>query len=141
MVRIVFLLIVIFSLMNCSKPKIEKEHFIGKWKSDDGAVITLNENGTCTLQNINHYIFSSFPENNNKKLNTNGTWNMVNSESGIIDGINEGVKIIYEIPENQTTGSITFFISGQGIHGNNPPWSLYVWDGDPDEMKKYEFVK
>ncbi|GAB0156592.1 hypothetical protein CHRYSEOSP005_18580 [Chryseobacterium sp. Alg-005] len=141
MVRIGYLLIVIFSLISCSKPKIEKEHFIGEWESDDGSVIILKPNGTCTLQNINHYIFSSFPENSNKKLNTNGTWNIVTAESGTIDGINKGIKIVYEIPDTQTKGSITFFISGQGIQGNTPPWSLYVWDGDPDEMKKYEFIK
>ena len=38
-------------------------------------------------------------------------------------------------------GEIIFFISGQGSNEDNPPWDLFIWKGDPDEMVKYKFIK
>ncbi|MEF9477671.1 hypothetical protein OWR28_08040 [Chryseobacterium sp. 1B4] len=75
-------------------------------------------------------------------MNAEGTWIFLeNAESGIIDNIDNGIKITYNLPKENIKGEIILYISGQGIKGNNPPWNLFLWDGDPDEMLKYEFIK
>lgn len=106
----------------CGNQKIEKNQFIGKWKSNDGASFILKRDGTCTLKGLNYFIISPFPANENKKLNCTGIWKMVtDAESGLIDGIDKGLEISYHAPGNQRDGIITFYISGEGILGNNKP--------------------
>lgn len=142
MVRYFFLIIILIFFSGCGDQKIERTYFIGKWKSNDGASFTLKRDGTCTLKDLNYYIISSFPRNENQKLNCDGTWKLINdAESGPIDGIDKGIEITYYSLGNQKDGGINFYISGEGIFGNNKPLSLYIWNGDPDEMKKYEFIK
>ncbi|MGI9582578.1 hypothetical protein ACR1PO_15390 [Chryseobacterium sp. RRHN12] len=129
-------------LYSCNEVKPKQNDFIGTWKSSDNAFINLNANGTCTLKSIDYYKISSFPKNKNKELNAEGTWVFLeNAESGIIDNIDNGIKITYNLPKENIKGEIILYISGQGIKGNNPPWNLFLWDGDPDEMLKYEFIK
>jgi hypothetical protein len=62
------------------------------------------------------------------------------SAESTIDNINSGVYIKYELYDGGE-GEIVFYISGRGINGNNPPWNIFIWDGDPDDMQKYEFTK
>lgn len=140
--KIIKYFIPLFFFIGCNNPKIEKYYFIGNWKSSDGGYIILKKNGTCTLKNINYFKFSSFPENKDKILDTEGTWSFVDSvNNGIINGIDKGINISYKIPTKDGNGGITFYISGQGLNGNKEPWNLFIWDGDPDEMVKYEFIK
>lgn len=128
-------------LHNCGGSRSKATDFIGTWKSSDSAYIQLNKNGTCILKGVDYYKISSFPKNKNKELNVKGTWKFIeNVESGIIDNMNNGIAIIYNLPEGKQ-GEISLYISGHGINGNNPPWNIFIWDGDPDEMQKYEFVK
>ena len=80
--------------------------------------------------------------NDLRKLNTNGTWKIEKDvNSGILFGINEGIKITYGLEDMRGQGEIIFFISGQGSNEDNPPWDLFIWKGDPDEMVKYKFIK
>ena len=140
--KIINYLIPLFFLIGCKNPNIEKSYFVGNWKSSDGSYIVLNKNGTCILKNINYFKISSFPQNKNKILDTKGTWSFANNiNNGIVDGIDKGIKISYKIPDRDGNGGITFYISGQGFNGNKEPWSLFIWEGDPDEMIKYEFIK
>lgn len=141
--KLKYLLIILLSgiLYSCDGSYPKQTDFIGTWKSSDNASIKLNQDGTCIVKGVDYYKISSFPKNKNKELNVEGTWQFTeNAESGIIDNIDNGIKIIYNLPE-RTKGETLFYISGQGINGNNPPWNLFIWDGDPDEMLKYEFVK
>ncbi|MFP3594700.1 hypothetical protein [Chryseobacterium sp. SIMBA_038] len=142
MVRSFFLMIILIFFSGCGNQKIEENYFIGKWKSNDGASFILKQDGTCILKSLNYYVISSFPRNENQKLNCEGIWKMVtDAESGLIDGIDKGIKITYHAPGNQRDGSITFYISGEGALGSKKPLSLFIWDGDPDEMKRYTFIK
>ncbi|SMP21106.1 hypothetical protein [Chryseobacterium profundimaris] len=137
-----FILITFAFLHSCGNPKPQLNDFVGTWKSKDNAHIILNQNGTCILKGVNYFKINTFPKNNNTKLNTEGTWRLVNNvDSGIIDGINNGISIVYTIPKDRLKGEIIFYISGHGLTGNNPPWSLFIWDGDPDDMNRYEFTK
>lgn len=141
--KLKYLLIILLSniLYSCGSSKPKQTDFIGTWKSSDNASIKLNKNGTCILKGVDYYKISSFPKNKNRELNVIGTWQFTeNAESGIIDNIDNGITIIYNLPD-RTKGEILLYISGRGINGNSPPWNLFIWDGDPDEMLKYDFVK
>lgn len=128
-------------LFSCNSPKIENTYFIGNWKADDGAEIIINKDGTCVLKSQNYNIINT-ATNDLRKLNTNGTWKIEKDvNSGILFGINEGIKITYGLEDLRGQGEIIFFISGQGFNEDNPPWDLFIWKGDPDEMVKYKFIK
>lgn len=140
--KICTLLIPALLFISCSNPKFEKSYFIGSWNGPDGANIILKKDGSCTLKNLDSYKIYAFPENENEKLNSMGKWNLINDvESGIIDGIDSGIAITFKIPERNGEAKITFYISGQGALGNKEPWNFFIWDGDPDDMIKYEFKK
>ncbi|RXM40918.1 hypothetical protein BOQ62_03510 [Chryseobacterium sp. CH21] len=141
--KLKYLLITLLSIMlySCGGTKPKQTDFIGTWKSSDNGSIKLNKNGTCTLKGVDYYKISSFSKNKNRELNAEGTWQFIeNVESGIVDNIDNGIVITYNLPDG-TKGEIVFYISGQGISGNNPPWNIFIWEGDPDEMMKYEFIK
>lgn len=136
-ITIVFLLF----LFSCNEPKFSDNDFVGIWKADDGAIISINKDGTCDLQNLNYNIVS-IAKDSSTKLNSNGTWKIINDvSSGITGGINTGLHISYKLMDRAGNGGIEFYISGQGINQNKPPWDLFIWKGDPDEMTKYKFVK
>ncbi|MCW3466296.1 hypothetical protein [Chitinophaga nivalis] len=141
MMRVKYLMLVFgFFLLGCEEPKFETEDFIGVWKSNDNATITFNQDGTCILNNLNNAIIS-ISKNENEKINSKGTWKILNNvNSGITGGKSTGVKISYNLMDRKGKGGILFYISGQGI-SDKEPWDLFVWKGDPDEMIKYQFIK
>lgn len=128
-------------LLGCNKPKFEAKDFIGVWKSDDGASITINKDGSCVLNNLNYNIIN-ITVGEFEKLNTNGTWEISNEvNNGITGGVSTGLHISYKLIDREGKGGIDFYIRGQGLNENKPPWNLFVWSGDPDDNIKYEFIK
>lgn len=142
---------VIFTLLGCKEVKIETMDFVGSWKADDGAIITLNKDGSYTAKNVNYYNYFPSKSIENKRLNFHGTWNLGSRKNG--DNIIElesdntyadnGVERTYLMNGKEFSHKLgmTLDITGQGVLGNEPPWNLYVFIGDPDEMNKYIFVK
>ncbi|SZD73537.1 Uncharacterised protein [Candidatus Ornithobacterium hominis] len=136
-----FVIGIFLSLVGCKEPKFNEADFIGIWKSEDGANIVINKDGTCILNELNKSIVS-IAKSDDEKLTTDGTWKLIdNVNNGITGGINTGIKITYNLVDREGKGEIDFYISGQGFSENKPPWDLFIWDGDPDEMIKYKFVK
>lgn len=132
---------VFLSLIGCKEPKFNEADFIGFWKAEDGANITLNQNGTCTLDEINKSILS-ITKSDDEKLTTQGTWKLIdNVSNGITEGISTGIKITYSLTDKEGKGAVDFYISGQGLSESKPPWDIFIWNGDPDEMIKYKFIK
>ena len=117
-------------LLSCSNPKPERKDFIGTWKSDDGAMFQLHEDGSITAKQINLSKIFFEDEMQANKLDFTGKWEFATD--------NYQRRII-----KVTAGKYTFSfnITGQGITENKPPWYLFAWIGDPDEMDKYEFRK
>lgn len=131
----------VLSLFGCTENTFKDSDFVGVWKSDDGANIIINEDKTCVLNGLNNSIVG-IAEAENEKLNTNGTWQIIQDvNSGITGGISTGIKISYNLMGRTGKGGIEFYISGQGISENKSPWNLFIWKGDPDEMVKYKFSK
>jgi hypothetical protein len=128
-------------LFGCKEPKFENSDFVGTWKSDDGAIIVFNQDGSCILKDLNYSIIS-IANNPNEKLNSIGNWKVISGvENGITGGISTGVEVSYKLMDREGQGGINFYISGQGFSENALPWDLFIWKGDPDEMEKYKFVK
>lgn len=136
-----FIIVVFFSLIGCKEPKFNEADFIGVWKSEDGANIVINKDGTCILNDLNKSIVS-IAKNDDEKLTTNGTWRLIDCvNNSVTRGINTGIKITYNLVDREGKGEIDFYISGQGLSEKKQPWDLFIWNGDPDEMIKYKFVK
>jgi hypothetical protein len=136
-----FMFGLVFSLFGCQEHQFTKSDFVGTWQADDGARITINADGTCVLKGFNNSIVSVATDST-EKLNSNGTWKIINNvNSGITGGVSTGLKITYALMERAGKGGFELYISGQGFSENKPPWDLFVWKGDPDEMIKYKFVK
>ncbi|WP_052045738.1 hypothetical protein, partial [Prevotella disiens] len=91
-------------LFGCNSPQIENTYFIGNWKADDGAEIMINKDGTCVLKSLNYNIINTATDEL-RKLNTNGTWKIEKDvNSGILFGINEGIKITYDLEDMRGKG-------------------------------------
>lgn len=134
-----FILGFLLLILGCKEPKFEPKDFIGVWKADDSATIVINADGTCILNNLNNTIINS-AQNEISKINARGTWKKVTDiNNGITGGISTGIEFTYKLNNNK--GGALFYISGKGINENKAPWDLFVWKGDPDEMKKYKFIK
>ena len=120
-----------FLLNGCSNPKPTFQDFIGTWVSEDGGEIILRDDSTCILKNIpaqyvNRYTDTDFFSNT-------GKWNLEKNDLGY-DGYNIRIgheRLLY----------IIFYVSGEGLFNNTPPWYLFQYIGDPDELNLYKFTK
>lgn len=136
-----FIIPILLLLIGCNNFDLKSDDFVGVWKSEDNSIIQLNEDGTCILRNLDKSIVSIL-KNENDKLTTNGTWKLIDGvDNGLTNGIDKGIKITYNLIGRVGKGGVEFYISGQGINESTPPWDIFIWDGDPDEMIKYKFVK
>lgn len=123
-----YLFIVMF-LQGCSGQEPMQDDFIGVWKSSDGSTIELKEENQFEAINFNlSNIIKT--ENLSKESNLLGKWELATD--------NYGEQVVKIKAENYR---FKFNISGQGLLKKKPPWKLYIFIGDPDEMNKYEFVK
>ncbi|WP_449397456.1 hypothetical protein [Chryseobacterium wanjuense] len=103
-------------LYSCGNPEPQSTDFIGTWKSADGAHIILNPDGACILKDVDYFKISSFPQNKNSKLNAKGTWKFINNtESGIIDGLDSGINIIYKIPQQKLKERLFFIFPDKDL--------------------------
>ncbi|SEO39899.1 hypothetical protein [Niastella yeongjuensis] len=131
----------ILSLLGCREHHFDKSDFVGVWQAVDGARITIKADGTCVLQGLNNSIVS-MAKDTTEKLNADGSWKIINNvNNGITGGVSTGLEITYTLMNRDGKGGIEFYLSGQGFSENRPPWDLFIWKGDPDEMIKYKFVK
>lgn len=135
---------------SCSDPEPKREDFIGVWKSDDGAVIELRIDGVYSAKQINYYNYDSEKEYENRRLDFTGRWEIVNEEKKLRlklqsnatfkdFGINRTYTVDGQVYSHKI--GLTFDIAGQGLLEDKPPWHLFVWIGDPDNVDKYKFEK
>jgi len=134
-------LLIITAMYSCS-PEPKTNDFIGTWNSSDGASIKLYENEVCEITNLNYkkiYSFNDTPS----VLHCKGVWNFknVNDEPVIDITYKKGGTYTYNGQIRHNLSGFHLSISGEGFFENRPPWKLFVFVGDPDDMNKYEFVK
>jgi hypothetical protein len=114
--------------MNSCKKPVNKE-FIGKWESDDKAMIVLNEDNTCTIRNMNA---TKIWSGRNDSINGMGKWKFIPPDKW---------SSHYCIYINSNKGSFPLYVMGTGMTGYFRPWKLFMYIGDPDDMNLYEFYK
>lgn len=135
--------------LGCGTPELRNQDFVGLWKSEDGAVIELNEDGSYTAKQVDYYKAYSEKEFKNKRIDFSGRWSFVNSEKKKLELQSDatyqdfGIDYTYTVDGKVRSHKIglTFEILGQGLFENRPPWYLFVWVGDPDDINKYKFEK
>ena len=122
-------------MLGCSNEKPDRNYFIGIWKANDGAKIEFYINGKCKASGLNHYSIHPFEKYKNQILNFEGNWTFENDK----------LHLSYPQGETkQTTSGFDLLITGQGLLENTPPWDLYLFLGDPDDIddsNKYIFIK
>lgn len=144
------LLIVLFSFQGCTEQDPAKDEIIGTWTASDGARVELRPDGSYNASQIDYYSIYSEKEYKTKKLDFTGDWKIIhlNGKPRLKLQTNAtfkdfGIDKTYT-RDGQTLShklGLTFEISGEGILESNPPWHLFVWIGDPDDMSKYKFEK
>jgi hypothetical protein len=116
-------------MFSCKKP--DREEFIGKWESEDKAMIVLNEDGTCIVQNIDSVKFWNNHHNSTiKKPDGTGKWKFASSAMFDYCIFIELDKVHFRLD-----------VVGTGHTGYFRPWKLFIYIGDPDDMNLYEFYK
>jgi hypothetical protein len=119
-----------FFVFSCKKPV--REEFTGKWVSEDKAMIILNEDSTCILQNIDPVKIWDSDSATKGKINGAGKWKFSPPDKW------SGHYCIY-VDSNK--GSFPLYVMGIGHTGYFRPWKLFNFIGDPDNMDLYEFYK
>ncbi len=137
--RYFLIMLMSFLLLSCNKEKPERDYFIGVWKADDGAMIKFYGNGKCKASKLNYYNIHPFEKYRKRLLSFEGSWNFNSDKIHLSYSKEETYK--YEGKVIDYKAGIDFHISGQGMFGCKPPWNLYLFIGDPDDMNKYGFVK
>jgi len=131
---IILLIIIISLLEGCTNKKPDFKDFIGAWKSENGAEFFLKEDSTCIVQEIDGTCFGY-----RSNLSFEGKWFFAEKDDNDKTNYNIG---IYNIDESGNHSlKISFYIRGKGILENTPPWYLFQYIGDPDDMNKYKFTK
>ncbi len=132
LLKISLLAVLALSTYGCGTEPSQND-LIGSWKSSDGCEIILNKDSTCFVKNLN--LNRLHKEYNDTCLTFTGTWKYRKHN----DLGDKEYNIV--IREDSIYFYISLSISGHGIWGNKPPWYLYQFIDDPDEMNQYKFVK
>ncbi|HRP89869.1 MAG TPA: hypothetical protein PKX92_07505 [Edaphocola sp.] len=121
---------------------LNEGYFVGTWQSEGNAKIVLNKNGKGELFNFNYENVNSIA-NKNSILNGTCEWKLeqINGSNKVVITYYDGGTIQYLNKMVQTNLKISFQIEGTGVFENKPPWNLFVFIGDPDELNKYTFTK
>lgn len=116
-------------LQGCSGQEPLREDFIGVWKSIDGSIIEFKKEGQFKAVDIDMSKII-YDVDASKGKNLSGKWEFTIDDYG---------KKVLEISAEKYR--FKFYIDGKGMFGSEPPWALYTFIGDPDELNKYEFLK
>ncbi|MBF4515837.1 hypothetical protein IRZ71_05765 [Flavobacterium sp. ANB] len=140
-------------LLNSCSNEINTIELSGTWKSQDGASISLNEDGTFTGKKINFFYISDDDLFKNRTIDISGKWHIGKSGNQKVKTVqlisntrykDFGIDKTY-IDKNGVQQSYTincsFEVSGSGLLSNKPPYYLSVNIGDPDDFNMYKFEK
>lgn len=133
---------ILFSIIllqfGCSVPAPSKEDFIGIWKSNDGGVFNFKDDNTFSAENLTgEKMFDGFQKYYGKKITEKGKWYIKKEK--------DRWRLFLDFKKvEQSNGGHSTQLNIEGKNGvllNKPPWVLFVWIGDPDDINKYEFTK
>ena len=114
----------------------------GNYFASDGSIITLMSDSTFICKQLNFANIYHEEVFKNKKINLSGKWTVENNLGrnrifflGSSTYLQNGINLNIFNNGNIESGKVSFTIE---IGGGG---DLFFWQGDPDENKKYSFVK
>ncbi|MBQ6764147.1 MAG: hypothetical protein IJP45_03055 [Paludibacteraceae bacterium] len=123
---------------------------VGVWKAEDGAIIELHEDGTCSLHNVQRlieYTACVRREDTCSVWNFNGYWRIepMLSDYNSTDTIAYKVNLDSRPPLKGTWEmgdcEVRLRIHNKKVLGEIVPVMLYNFIGDPDNFETYDFYK
>lgn len=138
----------IILLYGCGGNESPKHNdFIGVWRGNDSAEITINADGTIIGKHLPFQLFMRMlhtPQDSTIKLfDGNGTWNYKEGESF---GKHQCWTINMEfdnisIEKYKAGMEVNILVRGKnGFWDNKPPWYLFLWVGE-EGGDTYNFYK
>ncbi|MDL2320123.1 hypothetical protein LJC45_03215 [Alistipes sp. OttesenSCG-928-B03] len=119
----------------CScKPVVpEWNDFVGVWATEDGGKLFINADSTCKAVDLH---IPPFEWMTGYYINFDGKWEFRKDYYG-------GQKLYHlNFRPSSKPYELDLFIEGEnGMFMNRPPWVLFIWLGDPDEMNKFRLHK
>ena len=127
-----YLLLFVLTLFSCKE--FQEKDFIGRWKSDDGCILQINNDSTFEVINLPEWIL--FDNYTSKKLySSTGTWEFIRIENNMI--INLSFPKSKRIP--CTFGCELSY--EKELSSKNGYWTIYFYDGANDEKYFFHQVK
>lgn len=134
----------------------DSTEIVGVWTADDGAIIEINNDGTCILHNVNkkginnYYYYFGTTDEKSSFYNFSGYWR-------ITPDVSHGDTICYQIcldarPTHLLTkeekmqwdkgGCVVYMnIHNEKVDGAIKPSMIWGFIGDPDNFDMYRFYK
>ncbi len=142
MKRIVALIILIIGAWACgSGPAPQRDEFAGKWLTEDGGTIVLNEDSTCYVKLPSGAYVIRLCEIAADSVEFSGKWAF---SARYFDKMLYTVSIISDsmiyVTEQGFESKIGFDLQVRGENGrdeNYPPWYLFRYKGDPERKELY----
>ncbi len=124
-------------LSGCKSENPTTDSIVGVWYAEDGAIIAFAKDGTFFIENLLGNKFLPFSDDYiEKRFNETGKWKLIKEQG------NWMVFLYLKKSNKLPLGCVTqIFISGsKGILENQPPWYLYLWEGEEGDAR-YKFSK
>lgn len=132
--------VILFSMIftslttGCSTDPPTFEELTGTWKSEDGCEIILRLDSTCIVKNLN--VGKFYATEKDTSWTFVGRWTFHDNNSPYQD-IGLGRLDIKNLEVKSCAYWVTFYVSGQGLLENKPPWYLFEFIGGFDDYNKY----
>lgn len=135
--RFIISIITILLFQGCSKTIPTENDIVGKWVNSDNAKLEFNADGTFDGESLpGEKIFFPSEEFKNKRFNGNGKWTLKEGQ-----GWWEITLNFKQVSTRKDGFHTKILISGSGgFLENNPPWYLFVWEGE-EGGQRYKFSK
>lgn len=121
---------------------------VGVWKAEDGAIIELHKDGTCSLHDVQRLIeYTACVPDTGSVWNFNGYWRIepMLSDDSSTDTIAYIVHLDSRPPSKVTWDigdrEVRLRIHNKKVLGEIVPVMLYDFIGDPDNFETYDFYK
>jgi hypothetical protein len=121
----------------CSGKSPIREDILGAWMSSDGAVLVFNKDGTFVGDSIpSRFGFTSFDSITQHKFSGSGKWSLRKGQARW-----EVYLDFNQVTVRKNGCAFPVLIAGKdGVLENEPPWYLFLWEGE-EGGQTYEFKR
>ena len=124
-------LLVILTLAGCTQVNSTKNEIQGKWESEDGTYLILDESGKLYGYNIPHTLFPQLKGIRSERFNFSGDWEIIDNELWLHLDRSSTLKLSFGCP---------LYIKRKGIFENKEIDYLFLLVNTESE-KSYKFMR